>query len=133
MEEKNEWVFFKNIDWNCQKNNRFNIDTRDFHCGYNFKDELHPDFLTISKYKKFFFTEEELKSEIQRLYVESGGKGSWRMLTLNSNDGRVNNWAMKYIRIWRTEKGFIICNSENKAIPKDILSCSVNQEYLCHQ
>ena len=54
------------------------------------------------------------------------------MLTLNSNDGRVNNWLMKYLRIWRTEKGFIICNSDNKAIPKDIISCSVNQEYLHH-
>ena len=132
MEEKNEWVFFKDIDWSCQKNNRFNIDTRDFHCGYNFKDELHPDYQTISKYDKFFFTEDELKSEIERLYIESGGKGKWRMLTLDCNDNRVDNWAMKYLRIWRTEKGFIICNSENKAIPKNILSNSVNQEYLHH-
>lgn len=133
MEQQNKWVFFQDIDWNCPNNNRFNIDTRDFHCGYHFSKELHVDFETLSKYKKFFFSEEELKLEIERLYTESGGKGKWRMLTLNSNDSRVNNWSMKYLRIWRSEKGFIICNSENKAIPKYILSCSVNQEYLHHQ
>lgn len=133
MEQQNKWVFFQDIDWNCQNNNRFNIDTRDFHCGYYFSEEKHPDFETLSKYNKFFFTEEELKKEIERIYNESGGKGEWRRLTLNSNDGRVNNWSMKYLRIWRTEKGFIICNLDNKAIPKDILSCSVNQEYLHHQ
>ena len=132
MEQQNKWVFFQDIDWNCPNNNRFNIDTRDFHCGYHFSKEINVDFETLSKYNKFFFTEEELKSEIERLYTESGGKGEWRMLTLNSNDGRVNNWSMKYLRIWRTEKGFIICNSDNKAIPKDILSCSVNQKYLHH-
>jgi len=133
MKEQNEWVFFKDIDWNCPKNNRFNVDTRDFHCGYNFKKELHIDYPTVSKYVKFFYSEEELKKEIERLYNESGGKGEWRMLELISNDGRVKNWNLKYLRIWRTEKGFLVCNSDNKAIPKDILSCAVNQEYLCHQ
>ena len=132
MEEQIEWVFFQDIDWNCPKNNRFNIDTRDFHVGYNFNDELHKDWSTISKYNHFFFTEDELKKEIERIYNESGGKGEWRMLTLNSNDGRINNWLMKYLRIWRTKKGFIICNSDNRAIPKDIISCSVNQKYLHH-
>ncbi len=133
MEEKNEWVFFKDIDFNCPKNNKFNIDTRDFHCGYYFSDELHPDFKTIEKYSKFFYTESELKNEIERLYTESGGKGNWRMLDLISNDGRVKNWRLKYLRIWRTEKGFIICNSDEKAIPKEILSCSVDKEYLSLQ
>lgn len=132
MEPQNKWVFFKEIDWNCPKNNRFNVDTRDFHCGYHYKDELHPDYSRISKYGRFFFTESELKAEIERLYEESGGEGEWRFLDLISNDPRVTNWHLKYLRIWRTEKGFIVCNSEDKAIPKDILALPVNKEYLHH-
>ena len=49
MEQQKEWVFFQDIDWNCEKNNRFNVDTRDFHVGYNFNDKLHKDWSTISK------------------------------------------------------------------------------------
>jgi hypothetical protein len=130
MEEQNDWVFFRDIDWNCPKNNRFSVDTRDFHCGYTFKDELHPDYSTISKYERFFFTEDELKQEIERLYQESGGEKEWRLLELVSNDPRVKNWNLKYLRVWRTEKGFLICNSGNKALSKDLLSCSIDKRFL---
>lgn len=133
MEEKEEWVFFKEIDWDCPKNNRFNIDTRDFHCGYNWTDESHPDYHKIEKLEKFFFTKEELVSEIERLFNESSGIGKWRMLQLICSDARVVGWNLKYLRVWRTDKGFLICNRDNRAIPKDIISCKVNQEYLVHQ
>lgn len=130
MEEQDEWVFYKYIDWNCPNFNRFNVDTRDFHCGYNLTDELHKDYGTISKYNKFFFTEDELKALLDRLFEESGGVVEWRMLSLKSIDERVLNWNIKYLRIWRTEKGFIVCNSYHQAIPKEILSCDVNKEHL---
>jgi hypothetical protein len=130
MIEQNEWVYFKEIDWNCPNNNRFNVDTRDFHCGYRFEKKTHPDWKTISKYDNFFFTEHELKSEIRRLFDESGGDGEWRYLDLEHLDPRVRNWRLKYLRIWRTEKGFVICNSDDKAIPKSILSSKVDQKYL---
>ena len=130
MEEKSEWVFFKDIDWNCQKNNRFNIDTRDFHVGYNFTKDKHIDYDTLCKYQeKFFYNEAELKAQIERLYLESGGKREWRLLELDSTDNRVGNWGLKYLRIWRTEKGFVVCNSDNKAITKEVLSSKVNKEY----
>lgn len=132
MEPKDSWVFFKDIDWNCPKNNRFNIDTRDFHVGYLYKKELHPDWNIISKYKHFFHTETELKDLIERLHEESGGVGKWRMLSLISEDKRVNNWLMKYLRIFRTEKGFVVCNSDYKALTKQLLSCNVNKKHLSH-
>jgi hypothetical protein len=132
MEEKNEWVFFKEIDWNCEKNNRFNVDTRDFHCGYLFSKEEHKDWEKISKHDRFFFTESELKEQLERLFTESGGEGEWRFLSLVSNDKRVLDWNLKYLRIFRTERGFIICNEDNRAIPKDILTAEVNQELLNH-
>lgn len=130
MEEQEQWVFFKDIDWDCPKNNKFNVDTRDFHCGYHFTDIAHKDFEILKKYDKFFFTKEEMKSEIERLFNESGGVGKWRLLSLQSKDERVLYWNIKYLRIWRTEKGFLICNSYEVAIPKDILACDVNKELL---
>jgi len=132
MEQQNEWVFFQDIDWNCDKNNRFNVDTRDFHVGYNFNDEIHKDWATIIKYNNFFFTEIELKNLLNRLYEESGGKGKWRMMDLVGNDNRVKNWNLKYLRIFRTEKGFLVCNSDYQALSKSLLESKINQEYLHH-
>ena len=133
MEEKDEWVFFKDIDWECSKNNRFNVDTRDFHCGYNWTNESHPDWSKIGGLDKFFFTKEEMVSEIERLFEESGGVKKWRFLELESSDNRVKYWNLKYLRIWRTEKGFLICNQEHRAIPKDILNSKVNKKSLNYE
>lgn len=131
MEERNEWVFFKNIDWNCPKNNRFNIDTRDFCCGYRWTDDKHKDLPTLVKSKeKFLHTKDELVSLIDRLFEESGGEGKWRMLSLEGKGS--GNWSLKYLRIQRYELGFLICNSDEQALNKDFLSRSVNKEYLCH-
>lgn len=130
MKEEKEWVFFKDIDFDDEKFNRFNVDTRDFHCGYQNIKEDHPDMSTLSKYPKFFYTKEEVLSELERLYNESGGENKWRCLELVSNDNRVLNWNLKYIRIIRTDKGFLICNSEYQALRKDILCARVNQEHL---
>lgn len=130
MEAKDEWVFFREIDWNDPKNNKLHIDTRDFHCGYFYKEEKHPDWKTIKKYNHFFFTEEELKKVIERLYIESGGKGGWRFLVLKSHDRKVLDWNLKYIRIWRTEKGFLICNRKNQAISEKVLRSEVDKEHL---
>lgn len=130
MKEQDEWIPFTEVDWNDKENNRFNVDTRDFHCGYRLSRNSHKDYKTIKKYEHFFHTEQEVKDLIQRLYNESGGKNEWRCLYLVSKDSRVLNWKLKYIRIFREVEGFIVCNSDNIAIPKDILSCKVNQEYL---
>jgi hypothetical protein len=130
MEEKDSWVHFKEIEWNDPKFNKFNVDTRDFHCGYTWNEKQHPDWNTIKKYTHFFFTEDELKALIERYFIESGGDAEWRMMDLNYPDIRVTNWNLKYLRVWRTELGFLVCNSSDKAIPKSILSHPINQEYL---
>lgn len=132
MEAKSKWIPFREIDWLDSNNNRFNIDTRDFCCSYSLSNEPHPDYERLKKYpSRFFYTEEELKYNIERLYEESGGEKEWRCLMLISDDIRVNNWHMKYIRIFRLEdNNFIICNSEYQALPKNLLSCDVNLEVL---
>jgi hypothetical protein len=127
MKEEKEWVHFSLIDWSDPKFNVFSIDTRDFHCGYRLNDKPHKDIATLKKYPDFFHTEEEVKTLIQRYFDESGGDKEWRYLSL---EGYEDSWGLKYIRIWRNELGFIICDSNNRALKKSILSLPINQKYL---
>ena len=126
MEEKNEWVFFEEIDWDCPNNNQFNVDTRDFHVGYKWS-EPHKDFNTLKKYPHFFLSLTELKDLLKHYYDESGGSKDWRYFSLVDYD---NGWSLKYLRIYRTEIGFVVCNSDKVAIKKSILYSKINQEML---
>lgn len=129
MKDENEWVKFQEIEWNDPKYNVFSIDTRDFCVGYRYEKKNHQDLETLKKYpQRFFHTEEEIKILIQRYFEESGGEGEWRFFSLE----KLDNWRMKYIRIWRSEEGFVVCNSDNKALSKSLLSNKVSQEHLNH-
>lgn len=127
MEPKDHWVFFKEIDWECPKNNKFNVDTRDFHCGYHWDDEGHPDISTLKNYPHFFLTKDELITLLDRYYTESGGEAEWRFFSLENYR---MGWDLKYLRIFRTDMGFIVCNSNNKALKKEVLDGKVYQELL---
>lgn len=129
MKQEDEWIPYTELDWNDEKFNVFSIDTRDFHAGYRFEKKKFKNYTTISKYDHFFHTEQEVKDLLDRYYNESGGEGEWRMFNLDTIG---DAWSMKYIRIWRTEKGFIICNEDHYALRKDILAGKVDQEYLGH-
>lgn len=135
MEEKDEWVFFRELDFLCPKNNIFSVDTRDFHCGYTFKKEEHPNLATLRKYKSsFIFTREEVVEFLERIYVESGEEKEWRYLELDYNDARVKNWLLKYIRIFRNNDGtFLVCNDEKVALRRDMINSKVlnRQENYC--
>jgi hypothetical protein len=134
MEEKDEWVYFKEIDWDCPKNNRFNVDTRDFHCGYFWEDSQHRDIHKLNKYPdRFFHTRSELETLLVRLYEKSGGPGKWRMLSLLGGDYRTDNWRLKYLRIWRIGNRFLVCNSDGQSIPKKMLNLSIDEVALFHQ
>lgn len=84
---------------------RISCDTRDFACIFN-KGIVDPvdNYETLKKYpNRFFFTIEEVYSVIERLYNQSGGEASWRMLSFKEN----GNW-FKYIRIHKTNLGYTI-------------------------
>lgn len=125
MIEQDEWIFYKNIDWNDPKFNLYSIDTRDFHMGYRFEKKRHKNFTTLSNSKnkdKFFHTESELIQMIDRLYELSGGdNGDDHRCIIFNNINESKNWSFKYIRIYRTEHGFLVCNDDNKAFKKDVL------------
>jgi len=126
MIEKDEWIPYTELDWNDDKFNVFSIDTRDFHAGYRLEEKGHKDYDTLAKYPEFFHTEEEIKILLKRYYDDSGGKRDWRYFALIG----VSNWGFKYIRIWRSDKGFIVCNSDNVAFKKYLLDVEIDKEHL---
>lgn len=127
MVEQDQWVFFREIDWECPNNNRFNIDTRDFHSGYRWSDTSHKDWSTIQKYDRFFFTKDELVETLERLFIDSGGEAEWRFLSL---DTYPMGWKLKYLRIYRTDLGFVICDDEHKALKKEIFEGKIREHLL---
>jgi len=129
MTHKDEWIRYQEIDFNDVKFNVFSIDTRDFHAGYRFEQQQHKDIDVLVKYPHFFNTEDEVWTFLNRIFKESGGMGNWRCLDLDiENDS--NFWRFKYIRIWRTKKGFLICDCENRAIRKKDLKAKMDKEVL---
>lgn len=110
---------------------QIHVDTRDFYATFNFTENKEiKDLPTLLKYKgAFFFTIEEVYSLVKRLYLDSGGKAEWRMLTF-VEDG---NW-FKYLRIFKTDYGYLIGTNfrdEYKFYRRSFwLSATVNQEHL---
>ncbi len=127
-----DWNKFQDIDFSDEKIYSYHIDTRDFHCiSHEKQPDNKIDFDTLSKYKeRFFHNSDEVKLLITRFFTESKGESEWRFFTLKSENNHVNNWNMKYIRIYRHELGLIICNKDNRALSKEILSCPVNTDLL---
>lgn len=135
------WKYYEDVDFSDENIARYNIDTRDFYCLVQTKEEIEQsdlveklDTRVIDTYPiaKFYHTEQEVKDLIERFWRESGGDGDWRCLSLKSRNKNVTNWNLKYIRIVRTEKGFLICNSYGIVINKNDLSEPIDEEYLNH-
>ena len=136
------WKYYEDVDFSDKNIARYNIDTRDFYCSVQTKEQMEVkeslieklDTTKIDKYPvtKFYHTEQEVKDLIERFWRESGGDGEWRMITLKSKNKNVTNWNLKYIRIVRTEKGLLVCNAYGAIISKNSLSDPIEQEYLCH-
>jgi len=128
MEDK--WKHYQLVDFNNKSTKQFNVDTRDFHVLEQESTEFKGlDKILSSKNRlRFFFTEDEVKTLLNRLFDESGRNCKWRYLTLIGEGKRVTaNWQIKYIRIVRTEYGLLICDSHKNAIRKDIWSYPVNK------
>jgi hypothetical protein len=131
-----DWKHYTEIDFSDNNYYKFNIDTRDFHCSCQRLEDIDEPLKVFEALKKnpnkFILSKDELLLIIDRLYNESGGKGRWRYLMLDSPSKGVNGWQLKYLRIFRVEDGFIMCNSDNYALSKEVLSCKVNKEHLCY-
>jgi hypothetical protein len=117
------------------------IDTRDFH-GFNCEcmvtDGLGESYLKArDKYRNdnidTVFTKQEIKDNINKIYLESGGKCKWRCLTFKG-DKRSKSWIFKYLNIYKldTDKYIIEGKQGNNAIllSKSVILKGIDLEYL---
>jgi hypothetical protein len=130
------WKYYEDVDFKDENIIRFNVDTRDFYCGCQKKKDIltneNLDTSVIDKYpqNKYYHTEQEVKDLLKRFWQESGGDGKWRYLALKSQNQHVHNWELKYIRIIRKEKGFLVCNDNYRILSKNTLGNPIEKEYL---
>lgn len=127
-----DWAEHNKIDFSDINILKYNIDTRDFHVSTSTSRGKEINFDKLKKYPdRFFHTPEELTETINRLFIESVGEVKWRYLALEGEGKKHSHgWEMKYLRIYRAEEGLVVCNDENYALNKDILSCSINKDLL---
>lgn len=124
---KDKWIPLSELDLDNDDFNYYSIDTRDFHFGLSFRNDMHKDYDIIVKYgNRFMYTKDEVITLLNRYYNESGGGGSWRYFNIVG----VGNWKLKYIRIRKVNDMFIICDSYDRAIRRDILNGMVDKENL---
>jgi len=109
------WLHYKEVDFSNEEIQQFHVDTRDFHVSTIMEpSEDVPSLNKLKKYTdRFFYTSLELKTLLDSLFIQSGEDKSWRYLTINGD------WNLKYLRIYRTSYGLLICDSYNYAQRKD--------------
>jgi hypothetical protein len=128
-----DWTTFKDIEF-PDTEMQFHVDTRDF--AFSSSEDPFPfDISKIKKYpNRFFHTMESVKKILGDLYDRSGGWGEWRCLWLKGAGAEASeNWNLKYLRIYRTELGFVICGNDNKALSKDVLSSEMESEEILNK
>ena len=88
-----------------------NIDTRDFHCVHISKLDYDQKIVNgiTQLTSSYVYTIEQIKELLFLLRDESGGKASWRMLTFTNDGLSTENWAWKYIMIYKVIGGYGVC------------------------
>lgn len=115
--EKDPWIPLAEVDFANEKIQAIYVDTRDFHClVLDEKPERMPvisnTLLRPDNIDRFFYTADEVKNILFDLYARSGGEQEWRFLSfLSVGDSSGSDWGFKYIRVYKTSHGFVMCNS----------------------
>lgn len=97
----------------AQLSSVIHVDTRDFCINFSFESQLkltHKNFInSLIKNKSVdYLTFEEVISRLEDWKLKSGGEKEWRLI-----EHKEKGW-FKYIRIFRTEKGFVWCGDSNE-------------------
>jgi hypothetical protein len=129
-----KWIKYQEVDFDDPSILQYHIDTRDFHCHTSkepFKPEKNDPVLNIDKLYKygdeFFYTGQEVREMLDRYFKDSGGgEKRWRLFEIELLSG---SWSLKYIRIYRVDKGLVVCTSYNRALRKEIAASKVVTDY----
>lgn len=126
------WKKFNIVDFDDSTNMQFHVDTRDFYVVTSKEAKTDLFLHKIKKYPgRFFFTADEVRAILTRLWSESGGNVKWRHLSFQG-EGYWNSrgWRLKYIRIYRTPLGLVMCNNENFIMKRALWESPIDQRYL---
>lgn len=125
---QDNWKFFKDVDFADTSAMQFHVDTRDFRVMVAHRvSENAPTLTKLLKYPtRFFHSADEVVAMLGRFYEQSGGEKEWRYLAIPG----ISDWSIKYLRIYRTEYGLLVCNDYDRAIRKDVLALDVDTEIL---
>lgn len=126
----NDWLHFTKINFADESLLQFHVDTRDFSCLAKATPwENPPDLSKIALHKNdFIHTPDEIVQLLTRLQADSGGMRDWRCLMLTGSYDAVRHcgwWDMKYLRIYRTAYGIVVCNKRNYILNKRALAGAV--------
>ena len=122
------WKFYKEVDFADPEAMQFHVDTRDFRVMVAHRvSENTPDLKKLVKYPgRFFRSAEEVVEMLDRFYTQSGGEKEWRYLALPG----ISDWSIKYLRIYRTVHGLLVCNAYDRALPLGVLDADVDTTLL---
>jgi hypothetical protein len=122
------WKFYKEVDFADPEAMQFHVDTRDFRVMVAHRvSENTPDLKKLVKYPgRFFRSAEDVMSMLDRFYSQSGGEKEWRYLALPG----ISDWSIKYLRIYRTAHGLLVCNAYDRALRRDVLDADVDTDVL---
>jgi hypothetical protein len=128
METEAVWIKHREINYADTNIKQIHVDTRDFHCLVDTEDMdiPLPDYVHNSD-GRYFYTIQEIKVLIEKLFIESGGDLPYRVLCFVKN---TCGWELKYLRFYKSEKGFVVCTRENKFKDKDFWNNEINRERL---
>lgn len=99
----NNWVPLREVEFN-ENIERISVDTRDFACLVS--NERDKDYSWLREGR--LFTLDKVESILFKLMAESGGDVKWRMLSFENDHTDKSGWDWKYIRIYKTPKGYAI-------------------------
>ena len=134
------WKHLFEVDFNSEHTLYWVIDTRDFHVNcisnhYMNKPEGLPDLEKLKKYPNRFFSDpDKMKRILINLYEKSGGEGEWRFISFkNQHKKKTDNWQLKYLFVFKTDYGLLICDKDKKAVRKDLFEEEIDEDLLAHQ
>ena len=101
-------------------------------CKSDNPDIVVPEKIGKLSADKIVFSADEVSDQIKRIHQESGGDVQWRYLSFYGPAGHKysNNWGLKYIRIFRVDGGFLICNKDFHPMTKNVLSSKIDINLL---
>ena len=127
---ENNWVSHKEIDFSNNELIEIHVDTRDFHCFIPTltMESERAKFEGLDMADEFYYNLNEIKGIIEDLFTRSGGESEWRFLAFENKI--TCGWELKYIRFYRTNKGFVSVSNRNKCREKSFWLNSIDSSVL---